>query len=61
MSDKELKVMIIKIAIGFEKGVEGIRETLNKTRNNTEEIKCPINEVRNRFHGENSRLEEAEL
>ena len=61
LSDREFKVMIIKILSGFEKKVKDMSNILNtEIRNNIAEIKGSINEMRNTFGGMNSRLEETE-
>ena len=60
-SDKEFKVMIIRILTGIENRVESMNETQNiKIRNKIAEIKGSINEIRNTPDGINNRMEEAE-
>ena len=57
MSDRKIKVMIIRILIGIEKRVEDMSETLNtEIRKNITEIKGSINEMRNMLDGMNSKI-----
>ena len=52
MSDREFKVIIIKILTGLDKRVEDMSETLNTNiRNNTVRKKGVINKTRNTLDG----------
>lgn len=58
MTDREFKVIIIKILKGLEKRVEDISETLNKEiKNNISKMKNSISEIKNTIDGINSRLQ----
>ena len=60
-SDKEFKVMIIKILTGFKKRVEDIHKILNiEVRNIIAEMNSSINEMKDMPDGMSCRLEEAE-
>ena len=60
MSDREFKVIIIKILTGLEKRVEGMSKILNtEIRNKIAETKGSINGMRNTLNEMNSRLEKA--
>ena len=59
MSDKEFKVMIIRILTGLEKRGENMSQTLNtEIKNNIAEIKDTINEIRNMLDERSSRVKQ---
>ena len=61
MSDRELKITIIKILSGLEKRVKDFRETLNKEveNKNQSEIKNSTTKIKSILQEKSSRLEEA--
>ena len=59
MTEREFKVMVIKILTELEKRVRTISETLNEEIKKQSEMKSTISEIKNTLDGINGRLEEA--